>query len=81
MQIIIEIDTVDYEYIKNGYIIPIKIDNHIYDAIRKGTPLPKGHGNLIERNKVYKALHCFYAHDALDIVCNLPVIIEADNEE
>lgn len=37
MQIMIDIDTVDYEYIKNGCIAPIKIDNHIYDAIRNGT--------------------------------------------
>ena len=50
MQIVINIDTVDYEYIKNGCIIPIKIDNHIYDAIRNGTPLPKGHGRLIDEN-------------------------------
>ena len=48
MQIVIDIDTVDYEYIKNGCIIPIKIDNHIYNAIRKSTLLPKGHGRLID---------------------------------
>lgn len=56
MQVVIEIDTVDYEYIKNGCIVPIKIDNHIYDAIRNGTPLPKSHefkitkdGEIIEK--------------------------------
>ena len=48
MNVVIDIDNVDYEYIKNGCIIPIKIDNHIYDAIRNGTPLPKGHGDLID---------------------------------
>ena len=41
MQIVIDIDTVDYEYIKNGCSVPIKIDNHIYDAIRNGTPVNK----------------------------------------
>lgn len=56
MQIVIDIDTVDYEYIKNGCFIPIEIDNHIYNAIRKGTPLPKGHERLIEPNKLLQAM-------------------------
>ena len=48
MKVVIELDSADYMYIKNGCIVPIKIDNHIYDAIRSGTVLPKGHGRLIE---------------------------------
>lgn len=71
MQIVIDIDTVDYEYIKNGCIVPIKIDNHIYDAIRNGTPLPKGHGRLIYAKDVGEYL----------TLADVPTIIEADKEE
>lgn len=39
MKYVIDIDNVDYEYIKNGCIVPIKYDNHIYDAIRNGKSL------------------------------------------
>ena len=46
IQLVIEIPNYDYEYIMNNCIVPIKFDNHIYEAIRNGTPLPKGHGVL-----------------------------------
>lgn len=39
MKLEIDIPDYDYEYIKNNCIVPIKYDNHIYDAIRNGTPL------------------------------------------
>lgn len=55
MQIVIDIDNVDYEYIKNGCIIPVKIDNHIYDAIRNGTPLNDVLGEIIK--ELDKALY------------------------
>lgn len=46
MQIVIDIDTIDYEYIKDGCIITSKLNNHIYNAIRNSTPLPKHHGRM-----------------------------------
>ena len=45
MKLIIDIPDCDYEYIRNNCIVPIKYDNHIYEAIRSGTPYeerPKG---------------------------------------
>lgn len=39
MKVVIDIPNYDYEYIKNNCIVPIKYDNHIYDAIRNGTPI------------------------------------------
>lgn len=86
IELVIKIPEWKYKYICEGIEASkrcgvVGIDHNIHEAIYNGTPLPKGHGNLIERNKVFNALHCFYAHDALDIVCNLPVIIESDKEE
>lgn len=52
MKLVIDIPNYDYEYITNGCIVPIKFDNHIYEAIRNGTPLPKGHGRIIDESKI-----------------------------
>jgi len=88
MKIVIDIDAVDYEYIKHGCIIPIKIDNHIYNAIRSGILLPKGHGDIIDRNKIeyMKAIHDMKwgkitaKECATKIRNSAPTIIEADTE-
>lgn len=40
MKLLIEIDETDYTFIKNECIVPIKIDTHIYEAIRNGKKLP-----------------------------------------
>lgn len=91
MQIVIDIDTVDYEYIKNGCIIPIKIDNHIYDAICKGTPLHKGHGKIIDVKDLLDRI-CLDDTDenrednvgeiiTLEDIDSIPTIIEADKEK
>ena len=96
MQIVIDIDTVDYEYIKNGCIIPIKIDNHIYDAIRNGTPLPKGHGKIYTEKDMRSFLKCGEYDTCIwkncsecnntrcitkDNLYKVNAIIEADNAE
>ena len=89
MQILTDIDAVDYKYIKNGCIVPIKIDNHIYDAIRNGTPL-KGHGRLGDLGKIYVELNEAQIEGteeykglgkAKQIVCDAKTIIEADKAE
>ena len=42
MKVVIDIDEIDYRWIKNECVIPIKIDTHIYEAIRNGTVLQQG---------------------------------------
>lgn len=48
MQIVIEIPDNKYQWIKDN---PLTYDNEYCDAIRNGTPLPKGHGDLIDVNR------------------------------
>ena len=55
-------------------------DADLYKAIANGTPLPKGHGRLIDENDLW-------FEDIDDISCvtqrnveNAPTIIEADKE-
>ncbi len=85
MQIVIDISDEQYEIIKKL----VKNQNSVCpDAdsaekiILKGTPLPKGHGRLIDADAL--ECDCFnrtsddYAFDCID---NAPTIIEADKAE
>ena len=56
MKLIIDIDETDYKLLKNECIVPIKIDTHIYEAIRNGTVLPEEYGDLISRNALKETL-------------------------
>lgn len=56
MQIVIEIDEYDKEWIHNAYDIPNEIKSKIVDAIENGTPIPMGHGDLVDVEKVKKAM-------------------------
>lgn len=64
-------------------------DTTLYYAIKNGTPLPNGHGNLIDIGKCNRKL--FYQQcggkdslitvkSAFDILMALPTIIDADKE-
>ena len=50
MQVVIDINDNEYRSIKsypnNNTSYPITL--HLYEAVRNGTPLPKGHGRLID---------------------------------
>ena len=76
MQIVIDIDDNLYARLfDNG------VDNYddavdMAKAIRKGTPLPKGHGRLIDVSEYYKGSY----NDAREFLDNAPTIIEADKE-
>lgn len=50
MKLVIEISSYDKEWITNGYYIPEEINMRISEAIANGTPLPKGYGDLIDRD-------------------------------
>lgn len=47
MQIVIEIPEDSYKATCNGYMLPSDVEN-VVNAIKQGTPLPKGHGRLID---------------------------------
>ena len=66
MQIMIDISEEVYKEIQDG-----KMYRSVYDipqesvkAIKNGTPLPKGHGRLIDADScLKKAWHNFYSHE------------------
>lgn len=53
MKIVIDISENDYWLACNH---PETLIGVYAQAIRNGTPLPKGHGELIDRSKIYKAI-------------------------
>ena len=93
MRIVIEISDNKYQWIKDN---PLTYDNEYCEAIRKGTPLPKGHGDLVDRDAInsrfydiWNELECYSNQptykELLDKwgVCmdTAPTIIEADKAE
>lgn len=84
MKLIIDIDKDDYEYMKNGYV-PSTFN--IFSIIKNGTLLPKGHGRLIDADKllVHKMYGIFgkvgYKTEAVyvDDINDAQTIIEADD--
>ena len=91
MQIVIDIPEEEYEEIINSEDCGLHI---LTRAIAKGTPLPKGHGRLIDISKIeedriekdnpiiYLTIdgNCTEAI-SLDYLNNLPTIIKADMEK
>ena len=88
MQIVIDIPEETYKATCNGCMLPPDVEN-VVQGIKNGTPLPKGHGRLIDADKIiseatermkypanHKYMECVIAHMVL-----APTIIEADKED
>jgi hypothetical protein len=88
MRIIIDISEDSYKATCNGYMTPPDVEN-VVSGIKNGTPLPKGHGRLIDADAFQK--YCFNKNfdkrlsaEGLAIINMFlefqPTIIEADRE-
>ena len=51
MQVVIDIHEKDYQSMLNG-----NVSYGVLDAIRKGTPLPKGHGRIADMDEAIKCI-------------------------
>ena len=83
MKIVVTIDDEYYELLKHNVevyhsdYVPVKL-------LAQGTPLPKGHGRLIDADKAideyghYKKSHYYDATDLEDILNECETIIEAE---
>lgn len=62
MEVVINIHDICYDWIKNGF--PDGADKEfVISAIRSGTVLPKGHGDLIDRRELLYHTKCTYRYD------------------
>jgi hypothetical protein len=77
MQIVINISEEDYEGLKKKDEFNDMYLNHYEKLIVHGTPLPKGHGRLIDVSEYFKKEF----GDARMFLDKATTIIEADKEE
>ena len=86
MKIVIDIPEDEYELVRHenkSYRTELVLMN----AVAEGTPLPKGHGDLIDRKYLiedFKASKKISFAERMDISCivdHAPIIIEADKAE
>ena len=91
IELVIKISEDSYKATCNGYMLPPDVAN-VVQGIKNGTPLPKGHGRLIDASKLIYDCDC----DGCEKICycdncihrivrereiqNAPTIIEADTE-
>lgn len=71
MQIVIDIPEALYEALLSEYEEPYS--RMFSDVVKNGTPLPKGHGRLIDGDELASRMKIGYC-----IVRDAPTIIEAD---
>ena len=84
MEIVIDINEHLYKTIKTlGLVVEDGDAVAVSEAIRKGTPLPKGHGRLVDMSEVLIKLIQFYDGDKTIGQCldEVNTIIEADRAE
>ena len=93
IELVIKIDEEQYEFIKQSMTMDEVKNYHalLYDIckhIKSGTPLPKGHGDLIDADDIKvieleDSLHIIRHEkgDEIDVYIDAPTIIEADKEE
>ena len=58
MQIVIEISDRLYKAIQERSVVGFKFLN-LVSAVRKGTPLQKGHGRLVDGDSLWKKMSCY----------------------
>lgn len=84
IELVIKIPEVAHDLL-SGKINTASIDLYsiLIQAVQLGTPLPKGHGRLIDADELYNSLEFpnqQFAKAFKDILNDAPTIIEADKE-
>lgn len=83
MQLVIDISEDSYKATCNGCMLPPDVEN-VVNAIKNGTPLPKGHGRLIDADALEKKMcEAIQESSAVSVTLDMfaPTIIEAESEE
>lgn len=81
MEIVIDIPDQKYKWIIEN---PQTYTDELHDVIRNGTPLPKGHGNLVDISPYKGKVICSHLYSGvkkLIEVDSIDLIIEADRKE
>ena len=80
MELVVKIPEEAYKLLKNDEGVDWLGAEHILNAVANGTPLPKGHGDLIDADALIDTLGCS-DRDEYTRACieeDAPILIEAD---
>ena len=83
MKIIVDIPDRQYEYLSKIANVGEEPLGYYERVIMCGTPLPKGHGRLIDADELYDSLifpNSLFGKAFKEILDDAPAIIEADKE-
>lgn len=86
MQIVIDIPEDTYIATCNESMLPPDVKN-VVNAIKNGTPLPKGHGRIADMDEAIKYIEDVEGEDAIwaialiEWACGKRTLVEADKEE
>lgn len=82
MKIVIEIDDARFKDIRR--IACVQLENYHFKTVEQiianGTPLPKGHGRLIDADSLDIPVDICDGFEAMDYIDGADTIIEADKE-
>lgn len=86
MQIVIDIDEKDYNFIQEVDESNYSVTTNLYKAVYEGIILPKGHGRLIDADRL--KTHFVGTEQGTDLevyleptIINAPTVIEAESED
>lgn len=83
MKIVIEIDDARFKDIRR--IACVQLENYHFKTVEQiianGTPLPKGHGRLIDADSLDIPVDICDGFEAMDYIYGADIIIEADKAE
>lgn len=79
IELVIKIEEETYNRIMNGWM-PLHKAVNLMENVQKGTPLPKGHGRLIDADAMQKYQIDTFGKRLL-VIDTAPTIIEADKED
>ena len=84
IELVVKISEDSYNATCNGRMLPPDVEN-VVQGIKNGTPLPKGHGRLIDESKITKCeqvgLVIKNNNVTRCLVTDAPTIIEADKRK
>jgi len=78
IELVIKISEDSYKATCNGWMLPPDVEN-VVQGIKNGTPLPKGHGRLIDADALKNGWKNGFHKKIVDaLMDDAPTIIEAD---
>lgn len=82
MQILINISEETYNLCKDKELISDKeYKTELWEAVANGTPLPKGHGDLVDIDELIKYMKDTRTYDIPFALAHIKPIIEVDRSE